>query len=198
MLALILNENHEREDHHMKNLGITHAGLLLGLTLLLAGCIPVKNVEKAWANAEADDALAGTWVDAKGGDAMVGFVKTDQDFLVTTGTDGLEGGCRSITTNGHQYIIVAKFRAAILGFENVDDDTKDATLLRYKVEGDKLTMYTYNQDNINTAVKDGKVAGEMDENDSASLKELDEATIAWLGKIGDEEKGWDAKHYKRK
>lgn len=181
----------------MKHLGIKHAGLLLALTLLITGCIPVKNVEKAWNNAKADKALVGTW-SLKNGDGMVGFVKTDQDFLVTSGTDGLEGGCRSITTNGHQYIIVAQFRAAILGFDQVDDDTKDGTLLRYKIEGDNLTLYTYNQDKINAAVKEGKVAGDMDENDSAKLKELDDATIAWLGKIGDEKEGWTAKEYERK
>ena len=181
----------------MKHLSIQHAGLLLAACLLLGGCIPVKNVEKAWNNAKADDALAGNWVE-KGGDGMVGFAKTDQGYLVTSGTSGLEGGCRSIETNGHTYIIVAKFRAAILGFDNVDDDTKDGTLLRYKLDGDNLTLYTYNQDLINTAVKDNKVPGEFDENDSASLKELDEATLAWLGTIADEEEGWDVQAYTRK
>lgn len=182
----------------MKLLKLQHAALLLAACLLLAGCIPVKNVEKAWNDAKPDDALAGTWVDQNGGDGMVGFVKTDKGFLVTSGTSGLEGGCRSITTNGHKYIIVAKFRAAILGFDNVDDDTKDGTLMRYKVEGDKLTLYTYNQDKIKDAVKDKKVPGEIDENDSASLTELDAATIQWLGTIGDEKEGWDEQNYKRK
>lgn len=181
----------------MKHVGIKHAALLLATCLLMVGCIPVKNVEKAWKDAKADDALVGTW-EQKNSDGMVGFVKTDKGYHVTSGTSGLEGASRSITTNGHNYIIVAKFRAAILGFENVDDDTKDGTLLRYKVDGDKLTMYTYNQDKINTAVKDKKVPGEMDENDTASLTELDAATIAWLGKIGDEKDGWDAQEYKRK
>ena len=168
----------------MKHLGIKHTGLLLALALILTGCIPVKNVEKAWKAAKADDALAGTWIDKKGGDGMVGFVKTDQGFLVTSGTSGLEGGCKSIETNGHQYIIVAKLRAAILGFDNVDDDNKDGTLLRYKVDGDSLTLYTYNQDKINAAVKDGKVPGEFDDNDSADLKELDDATIEELRRLG--------------
>lgn len=181
----------------MKYLSIKHAGLLLAMTLLLTACIPVKNVEKAWKDAKADDALVGTWVKT-GGDAMVGFVNTDKGFLVTAGTDGLEGGCRSITTNGHQYLIIAKFRAAILGFDNVDDDTKDGTLIRYKIEGDQLTLYTYNQDKLNNAVKDKKVPGELDENDSAKLSELDAATIQWLGSIADEKEGWDAQVYKRK
>lgn len=185
------------KHYGMKHYGMKHAALLLATCLLMAGCIPVKNVEKAWNKAKVDDALAGTWVD-KSGDGMVGFVKTDKGFLVTSGTSGLEGACRSITTNGHSYIIVAKFRAAILGFDNVDNDTKDGTLLRYKLEGDKLTLYTYNQDKINAAVKNKTVPGEFDENESASLAELDEATIKWLGEIGDEKEGWDPQEYTRK
>lgn len=181
----------------MNYFGIKHAALLLATCLLLTGCIPVKNVEKAWKDAKADEAIVGTWAQ-KNSDGMVGFVKTDKGYLITSGTSGLEGAVRSITTNGHNYIIVAKFRAAILGFENVDDDTKDGTLLRYKVEGNTLTMYTYNQDKINAAVKEKKVPGEVDENDSATLSELDAATIKWLGKIGDEKEGWDAQVYELK
>ena len=181
----------------MTSFTIKHAALLLAGGLLLTGCIPVKNVEKAWKDAKADEALVGTWVD-RNGDGMVGFIQTDKGFLVTSATSGLEGGCRSITTNGHSYIIVAKFRAAILGFDNVDDDTKDGTLMRYKIDGDKLTLYTYNQDKITTAVEDKKVPGKIDENDSASLNELDAATVKWLGEIGDEKKGWDEQKYKRK
>lgn len=181
----------------MKQIGFKHAALLLAMATLLAGCIPVKNVEEAWNNAGADEALAGTWVGKNDGESMVGFVKTDQDFLVTSGTSGLEGGCRSFETNGHKYIIVAQFRAAILGFDKVEDDSKEGTLLRYKIDGDTLTLYTYNQDKLNTAVKDGKVPGDLDENGSAKLKELDDATIQWLGKIADGE-GWDVQEYKRK
>lgn len=180
----------------MKHLGIKHTGLLLAIAFILAGCIPVKNVEEAWNDAKADEALVGTWVD--GNEGMVGFVKTDKGFLVTSGSSGLEGGCRSITTNGHSYIIVAKFRAAILGFENVDDDTKDGTLMRYKIDGDTLILYTYNQDKIKAAVEGKKVPGEIDENDSVTVTELDAATIAWLGEIGDEEGSWDEQKYKRK
>ncbi|MEM6259183.1 MAG: hypothetical protein AAGI37_12940 [Planctomycetota bacterium] len=180
----------------MKPVGIKHVVCLLGFVLLLTGCIPVKNVEKAWNKAEADEALVGNWVGANDNDSKVGFVQTDKGFLVTSGTSGLEGGCRSITTNGHQYLIVAQFRAAILGFDEVDDDTKDGTLIRYKIDGDTLTLYTYNQNKINEAVKNGKVPGELDENDSATLTELDDATIAWLGQIGDEE-GWEVQEYKR-
>ena len=181
----------------MKTLGTRHAALLLAACLLLAGCIPVKNVEKAWKDAKADEALVGIWVQ-NGGDGKVGFVNTDKGFLVTSGTSGLEGGCRTITTNGHNYVIVAQFRAAILGFENVGDDSKDGTLMRYKIEGDKLTLYTYSSDKITAAVKAKDVPGEMDENDSAKLSELDAETIEWLGKIADEKEGWDVQEYKRK
>lgn len=182
----------------MKRFSTRYAGPMIALCLLMAGCIPVKNVEKAWNNAKADDALAGQWVGKNDDSSKVGFVKTDQGFLVTSGTSGLEGGCKSVTTNGHTYIIVAKLRAAVLGFDQADEDEKDGTLMRYKLDGDSLTLYTYNQDKINAAVKDGSVPGEMDENDSASLKELDEATLAWLGKIADQKDGWDVQEYKRK
>ena len=170
--------------------------LMLAGCLLLAGCIPVKNVEKAWKDAEADEALIGTWV--QGDSGMVGFVNTDQGFLVTSGTSGLEGGCKSVTTNGHSYIIVAEFRAAILGFDNVDEDNKSGTLMRYKIEGDKLTLYTYDQEKLEAAIKAKKVPGEIDENDSGELLELDAATLKWLGDIADEKDGWDVQEYKRK
>ena len=177
----------------MKHFGLKHAALLMVTCMLLAGCIPVKNVEKAWKGAKADDALVGTWIGKNNADEKVGFVKTDKGFLVTSGTQGLEGGCRSIETNGHKYIIIAKFKAAILGFDQVDADSKDGTLLRYKVEGDTLTTYTYDDGRIKVAVEDGKVPGEI-EDDSADLTELDDATIKWLGEIADGP-GWTAKVY---
>lgn len=182
----------------MKRLEKQYVALsLMVISLLMAGCIPVKNVQEAWNNAKADQTLIGTWA-AESGDGIVGFVKTDKNFLVTSGTSGLEGGCRSIETHGHKYIIVAQLRAAVLGFDNVDDDTKDGTLIRYEIKGDTLTLYTYNQENLNNAVKNNQVKGELDENDSASLKELDHATIQWLGKIAGKKEGWGIQHYKRK
>lgn len=170
-------------------------GLLLAACLLTVGCIPVKNVEKAWKDAKADEALVGKWYGSN--DAMVGFVKTDQDYLVTSGTNGLEGGCKTIEVNGHKYVIVASFKAAILGFDKMDKDEKNGTLLRYKIEGNSLTMYTYDSDKLAEAIKAKKVPGEIDENDSAELIELDEATIKWLGEIGDQP-GWDAQVFKKK
>ena len=164
--------------------------------LLATGCIPVKNVEKAWKTNKADSGLIGLWTEQGGGEGKVGFVKTDKDFLVTSGTSGLEGGCRSIQTNGHKYIIVASLRAAVLGFDNVEDDEKEGTLMRYKIDGDKLMLYTYDQDRVKQAVEDNKVPGVI-EDDSAELSELDAATIKWLGEIADGP-GWDEQVYQRK
>lgn len=175
---------------------LKHAAALVALCLLFTGCIKVKDVEKAWKSSKADNALAGTWDQAGGGDGKVGFVKTDKNFLVTSGTSGLEGGCRSIETNGHKYIIVASLRAAVLGFDNVDQDSKEGTLMRYKIEGDKLTLYTYDDARLKKAIEDKKVPGEI-EDDSAELSELDAATIKWLGEIADGP-GWDTQVYKKK
>ncbi|MFN3165526.1 MAG: hypothetical protein ACE37H_00515 [Phycisphaeraceae bacterium] len=167
---------------------------LLAACLFAVGCIPVKNVEKAWNSSKADNELVGLWTQE--GDGKVGFVKTDKDFLVTSGTSGLEGGCRSIETNGHKYLIVASLRAAVLGFEHVDADSKEGTLMRYKIDGDTLKMYTYDEGRLKVAIEDKKVPGEIDENDSAQLTELDAATIKWLGEIGDGP-GWDEQTYTR-
>ena len=164
--------------------------------LFSVGCIPVKNVEKAWKSSKADNDLAGLWVGKNDKDSHVGFVKTDKDFLVTSGTSGLEGGCRTIETNGHKYLIVASLRAAVIGFDRVDADSKEGTLMRYKIDGDTLTMYTYDDGRLKVAIEDKKVPGEIDENDSAKLSELDDATIKWLGEIADGP-GCDSQVYKR-
>jgi len=170
---------------------------VLVLCLLACGCIPVKNVEKAWSTSKPDKDLAGLWLQAGGGDGKIAFIATDKDFLITSGTSGLDGGCRTVETNGHKFIIVANLRAAVLGFDQVDDDGKDGTLIRYKLEGDSLSIYTYDQEKINAAIKDGSVPGVMDENDSGKISELDEKTLAWLGKAADGP-GWDLQKYDRK
>jgi hypothetical protein len=181
----------------MKPIGIKHAALMLIACQFLAGCIPVKNVEKAWKDAKADEALVGTWAQ-NDGDGVIGVVNTDKGFLVMSSSDGLEGACRSITTNGHRYIIVAKLRAAIFGFDEVEGDAKDGTLIRYEIDDDKLTLYTYKQAKLDAVVEDKQVPAEMDENNRPTLSELDEATIEWLGKIADDKEGWDVQEYKRK
>lgn len=179
------------------NNALKSSAALLVLCLLIAGCIPVKNAEKAWKASKPDNDLAGNWVQTGSSDGKIGFVKTDQDFLVTSGTSGLEGGCRTLETNGHKYLIVAKLKAAVLGMDQVGEDERDATLMRYKLDGDTLTLYTYDADRLKVAVQDKKVPGVI-EDDSASLSELDDATIQWLGDIAGEEAGWDTQVYKRK
>lgn len=180
----------------LKFQAIKPVAALFAVCLFAVGCIPVKNVEKAWNASKADNDLVGSWVGKSDKDSRVGFVKTDKDFLVTSGTSGLEGGCRSVETNGHKYIIVANLKAAVLGFDKVDADSKEGTLMRYKIEGDALTLYTYDSDKITTAIKEKKVPGEIDENDSATLTELDAATMKWLGEIADGP-GWDKQEFKR-
>lgn len=178
----------------MKQRILRHSATLITLCLLATGCIQVKNIEKAWNAAKPDEELVGTWEDKNQG--MVSFAKTDRDMLVTSGTNGLEGGCRSIETNGHKYAIVASFKAALLGFGKMDADAKNGTIMRYKVEKDTLHFYTLDAKVLKDAVKAGKVPGVVDENDSASLTELDEATIKWLGEVGND-KGWEEQVYKK-
>jgi len=178
----------------MKSRTLLQTTGLLILSLIVASCIPVKNVEKAWENAKADDALVGTWTGDQ--DAMVSFAKTDRGFLVTAGTTGLEGGCKSFEASGHQYLIVASLKASLLGFDAVDEDSKSGTLLRYKVEGDTLKMYSFDGNQLKDAVKAEKVKGIIDDNDSTQLAELDEATIKWLGEAA-EGSGWDEKVYQK-
>lgn len=178
----------------MKTRSILQTTGLVILSLIATSCIPVKNVEKAWGNAKADEALVGTWTGAQ--NAIVSFAKTDRGFLVTAGTTGLEGGCKSFEADGHHYLIVASLKASLLGFEQVDDDGKSGTLLRYKVEGDILKMYSFDGNQLKAAVEADKVAGVIDENDSTQLTELDEATIKWLGEAA-EGAGWDEKVYRK-
>ena len=72
------------------------ASMLIALYLLAVGCIPVKNVEKAWKTSKSDNALLGVWEQKGGG--KLGFVNTEKDFLLMAGNNG-EGGCRSIESN---------------------------------------------------------------------------------------------------
>lgn len=178
----------------MKHPLVCKLSILAGITLLASSCIGVKDVEETWNKSKADAELLGTW---KGnGDARCAFVKTDQDYFVTSGTNGLEGGCKSFEANGHKYVIVASLKASLLGFGTMDADSKNGTLLRYKVDGDTLRMYSFDGNKLKEAIKAGKVPGEVDENDSAQLSKLDEATIKWLGEAAEGD-GWDEQVYKK-
>jgi len=167
---------------------------LAALSLLAVSCIGVENVEETWNKSKGDADLVGLW--EGNNDSKCSFIKTDQDYLITTGTNGLEGGCKSFDVNGHKYVIVASLKASLLGFGDMEADSKNGTLLRYEVKGDTLKMYSYNGDKLKEAIKAGKVKGEVDENDSAKLKVLDADTIKWLGEAA-EGLGWDEQVYKR-
>lgn len=177
----------------MKTHSIRNLLSLAALGLLAASCIQVDNVEKVWDKSKADPALLGTWVDRN--DGLCAFVKTDKDYFITTGTNGLEGGCKSFETAGHKYVIVASLKATLLGFGKMDLDEKNGTLLRYEVKGDKLSMYSLDGNALKKAIEAKEVPGII-EDDSAKLKELDAATIAWLGKAASGD-GWSETVYTR-
>jgi len=178
----------------MKTKIIHNLTALAGITLLAAGCIQVADVEDAWQDAKPDPALLGAW---KGkNDARCAFVKTEKDYFVTSGTNGLEGCCKSFETNGHKYVIVAPLKTSVLGFDNVDDDAKNGTLLRYKIKDDTLIMHSLDANKITEAVKAKEVPGEIDEDGSGSLSILDDATVKWLGEIADGD-GWTENVYTR-
>ena len=177
----------------MKIKTIRNLSTLAGLCLLSASCIQVDNIENAWKSSKADPELLGAWEGKN--DDLCAFVKTDKDYFVTSGTNGLEGGCKSFDANGSKYIIIASLKASVLGFGKMDADAKDGTLLRYEVKGDKLSMYSLDGNVLKKAVEAKEVPGTI-EDDSAKLNELDEATIKWLGKIA-KGNGWNETLYKR-
>jgi len=162
-------------------------------SLLAASCIQVENVEEAWNVAKPDEALVGTW--QGNGDDLCRFIKTDEGYLVTSGTNGLEGGCRSFESNGHKFVIISSLKAALLGYGRMEEDGKGGTLLRYTIEAGTLRMYSYDGDKLKEAINGGKVAGKV-EDDSAKLTELDAATIRWLGEVAGGA-GWDPQTYKK-
>ena len=178
----------------MKFSTIRNITALAALTLFASSCIQVENVEKTWNGSKADPELLGTW---KGdGDAICAFVKTEKDYFVTTGTNGLEGCCKSFDAGGSKYVIVASLKASVLGFDKQDADGKSGTLLRYEVKGDKLIMYSLDANVVKKAVKASEVKGYI-EDDNASITELDEATIRWFGKIAKQKEGWSESVYKK-
>lgn len=177
----------------MKMKTILNVSALAALTLIASSCIQVDNVEKAWNDSKADPALLGAWDDGKGGSCA--FVKTEKDYFVTSGTNGLEGCCKSFDADGSKYVIVASLKASVLGFDKQEADAKDGTLLRYEVKGDKLSMYSLDGNVLKKAVEAKEVPGTI-EDDSAKLNELDEATIKWLGKVA-KGNGWKETVYKR-
>lgn len=172
----------------------------LGLAAVCAlafGCIPVKDLEDAWAFSEMDAALSGQWVGENDTDTRIAFIETDQGYQVTSGTTGLDGGVKSFTVGEHKFVVVAQLRAAILGFDNVDADMKSGNLLRYTVVDGKLTMYQMDQDALERAIKAGDVPGEALEDESPTLLTLDDASLAWLEKVSAQDNGWTETVYVR-
>ena len=178
----------------MKLKSILKLSALAAFTLFAASCIQVDNVENAWEGSKADPELLGAWDDGKGGSCV--FVKTEKDYFVTTGTNGVEGCCKSFDANGSKYVIVASLKASLLGFDKQDADGKSGTLLRYEVKGNKLTMFSLDANVVKKAVEAKEVKGTI-EDDNASITELDEATIAWFGKIAKKKDGWSETVYKK-
>ena len=178
----------------MKTRILRNSSALLAITFLAASCIEVDDVEEAWGNAKPDPELLGEWVGDN--DARCAFIKTEKDYHVTSGTNGLEGCSKSIETNGHKFVIVVDLGTALMGFDKADEDGKSGTLLRYKVDGDKMIMYSLDGEVITEAVKAGKVPGEIDEEGDGSLTVLDAKTIKWLGEVA-EGKGWSENIYRK-
>ena len=178
----------------MKTRIFRNLSAVAGACLLAVSCIQVDNVENAWNGSKADPDLLGTWEDGNGGSCA--FVKTEKDYFVTTGTNGLEGCCKSFDAGGSKYVIVADLGPALLGFDKQDDDGKNGTLLRYEVKGNKLSMYSLDANVIKKAVQAKEVKGKI-EDDSATITELDEATIAWFGKMAKKKDGWSETVYKK-
>ncbi len=165
--------------------------------LLMAGCIPVKNLESAWGEGEADARLAGQWVGTADSSDRVAFVATDHGYQITSSTSGLEGGAKTVTAGEHQYLMVVQLSAAVLGFDQVDDDMKSGNLVRYAVDGDELTIYQYDQEALGQAIEAGSVPGEALEDEAPTLLELDEQSLEWLASVGSEDAGWSATGYQR-
>lgn len=155
----------------------------------------MKDLEDAWAGGELDDALSGQWVEENNEGGRVTFVKTDAGYHITSGTSGLEGAVKSIAVGEHTFIIVAQLRAAVLGFDQVDDGKKSGSLLRYAVADGKLTVYQMDQDTLEAAIKAGDVPGEALEDEAPTLLTLDDASLAWLAKVSAQDAGWSKTVY---
>lgn len=178
----------------MKTKLIRNLTALVAIAFLSSSCIQVDNVENAWKDSKADAALLGIWEDNDGNQCA--FVKTEKGYHVTTGPNGLEGACKSFDAGGSTYIIVADLAPALLGFDKQKPDNKGGTLLRYEVKGGKLIMYSLDGEIVKKAIEAKEVAGTV-EDDSASISEIDKATIAWFGKIAKKNDGWKSTTYNK-
>jgi len=176
---------------------VLYPALLGCCAVLLVGCIPVKDVTQAWEDGSADEDLRGQWAVAGNPDQNVGFETTDGQYLITSSSDGLEGGVRTVEVGEHKYLVVVSLRAAIRGFDKIDDDVKSGNLLRYELDGDTLTIYQYDDDALGNAIDNGDVKGENSEDDSPTLETVDDPALQWLAEIAEQDAGWTATVYQR-
>lgn len=168
------------------------------LLLLIPGCIPVKDVSRGWAMAEPDEALSGRWAGKSNPSDTVAFAMTDADFLVTSGSSGLDGAVRTLELGGHQFMIVASLRPALEGFEEVDDYNKSGNLLRYTLVDDTLTIYQFDSSALEAAIDAGEVNGINNEDEATTVLELDDDTLGWLEDVADDDAVWSETVYVRK
>ena len=192
-LTIQCNRNSIPTISTMKTRIIRHISAAVAICALVTSCIQVDNVENAWESSKADPDLLGAWEGDN--NALCAFVKTDKDYFVTSGTNGLEGGCKTFDANGSKFIIVASLKSSVLGFDKVEVDGKSGTLLRYEVRGNKLTMYSLDGKVLKEAIQAKEAKGTI-KDDSPKLAELDEATIRWLSKAA-KGKGWTENVYRR-
>jgi hypothetical protein len=172
--------------------------LAAALLVLVVGCIPVKDVSRGWAMAEPDEALNGRWVGKFNTSDTVAFAMTDADFLVTSGSAGLDGAVRTLQVGDHRYLIVAGLRAALEGFEEMDDFSKSGNLLRYTLADDTLTIYQFDSTALENAIDNGDVAGINNEEESTTVLALDDDTIDWLEDVAGDDDLWTETVYVRK
>ena len=168
--------------------------LLVAMALMVTNCTEVANIEACWNTSKLDPQLTGIW---KSGDGSIcAFVKTDKDYHVGACTNGMEGGIRTFETNGHQYMVINDLKASTVGYDRLRGHDKGGTLLKYAVKGDVLTIYALDPNDLASAIKAGKVAGEVNEDGMPNIKELDAATIKWLGQAA-ETVSWNESIYKK-
>lgn len=167
------------------------------LLLLIAGCIPVKDVSRGWAMGAADEALSGRWVGKNNDSETVAFAMTDADCLVTSGSSGLEGGVRTIELGEHKIMIVAGLRPALEGFDAVDEDSRSGNLLRYTLVDNTLTIYQFDSTALENAIDNGEVDGIHNDDEATTLTELDDATLDWIEEVSGDDAMWTETVYVR-
>ena len=165
--------------------------------LFITGCIPVKDVSRGWDMGAPDEGLVGKWVGKNSDTDTVAFAMTDADFLVTAGSSGLEGGVRTIELGEHKFMIVAGLRPALEGFDTMDEDSKSGNLLKYTIVDGTLTIFQFDSSALETAIDNGDVEGIHNDDEATTVLELDDATLAWLEDVAEDDAVWSDTVYVR-